>query len=110
MQILKLFFLHIAFELQEECCACGEVRGEVGFGEIMAQRGAQNHGVAVKMNLFLNSCCENILKFIFPKNERARPTQKCAFSRFRAPRRAITSFFSRIAKLNFLTVHKVTKS
>ena len=50
----------------------------------------QNHGVAVKMNLFLNSYCENILKFIFPKNERARtarPIQKRAkFSRFALPR------------------------
>ena len=65
----------------------------------------QNHGVAVKMNLFLNSYCENILKFIFPKNERARApraqlknAQNFRASRFRALARAFIKNEARAAR------------
>ena len=39
MRILKILFLYIAFGLQEECCAFGEVQEQVGFEQSMGKRG-----------------------------------------------------------------------
>ena len=46
MQNLIVVFFYITFGLKAECCACGEVREEVGLEESMGKRAAQNHGVA----------------------------------------------------------------